>query len=184
MIPSQASLALLPVVPLALILFKCAYPKVDFKFLWVAAAVCSWLIVNIELRIDPPNNGLAYPIHFVLGWVWILPFFAAVRGIYWVVSRLAPAFIQSLGFRRLAMGLLIFVASGTLWLAGYAFFGRISRDKACLIAADYMQYERRISHFGTSSAEWRNGGWIVTFSVKPQTPVYVNRSGIIKGFGG
>lgn len=181
MTPIDALYLLLIVVPVGLVFARFCLPGVSWPHIWLLTPAASWLIVNLALWLDPPDNGAAYVVSTFLGWIWSLP----VLLVLWVSQALliclAPRLPAMRSTQRAAKAGLYATSTLALVFLIYGLFGWIGSDRAIAVA---MRFVSRMGPPSQSAphATWSWFQWHVRF--EDGSFVDVSRNGRLLGGGG
>ncbi len=181
--PPDAIFLITVVGPVSLVLAKLGIPAFTWRRVWLLTPVVSWLVVNYELWMVPPDNGMAYGIAFWLGWLWLLPVTAFLWLLQALLFLMLPRLRGSQAFQRacrrgakLALALIVaLVLFGT--------FGWISSDRAIQIATRHLSRQEHAPS-GAPHAVWSWSNWTVRFGDDSGPFVNVSRTGALMGGGG
>ena len=178
--PNDALWLLLLVGPVALVLENLGNPQFSWIKVWSITAILSWLVLNYDLWLNPPHNGMAFGGTSWFGWIWALP----VTGVLWLLQallfRIRPGLRQCPAFQshcRIGVGLSRVL---TVLLILVGMFGWISADRAIKIATGQCARQGHIP-LGTPHAIWSWSNWTVRFGDAPGPSIDISRTGALIG---
>jgi hypothetical protein len=182
MSPSDVFAWTMLIVPMLLVFIRWTHRDVTWWHLLILGAVSSWVLVNLHLRLDPPDNGLANGVNLIFGWIYFLPFLL----LFWLLEFLllavwkrfhASQFKERVAWLGLRISIFILVVG-----FGYGLFGwigesyAIERSRTELVCCGYVPE-------GEISTSWSWGGWTINYPETEFGKIVLDRQGKMRSIG-
>ena len=182
MSPSDVFAWTMLIVPLLLVFIRWTHRDVTWLHLLILGVVSSWVLVNLHLRLDPPDNGFANGVNLIFGWIYFLPFLLLFWLMEFLLSAVWKGFHASQFKGRVAwVGLrisILILAVGCV----YGMFGWIGESHAIecsrteLVRCGYVPD-------GEISTSWSWGRWTINYPETEFGQIVLDRQGKMRSIG-
>ncbi|MGC4015631.1 MAG: hypothetical protein QM755_14085 [Luteolibacter sp.] len=166
---------------LTLLSVKLRWSAIPWKILWAIAPAVSWLLLNLALVAEPPDNGFGAMVTFFLGWFYLLPVFGVWVGIYWLLKKMRIRFEGGTLARNLFPSLV--GISITAFIVAHFMWTPRTQVEA---AARRIAVDQKWGNVSKLQAHRTWAGWTVDLDAEVGNgyPIFFSRAGKVMGWGG
>ena len=180
--PSEVFAWTMLLVPIFLVFIRWSYRDITWLHLLFLGTVSSWVLVNVHLRLDPPENGFANAVNLILGWIYFLPVLLLFWLLEFLLTLVWKGFHASQFKKRVSwVGLRISILLLTIGF-GYGLFGWIGESYA--IERSRTELIRR-GHTpkGKITTSWSWGRWTIFYPETEFGQIVLDRQGKMSAIG-